>query len=194
MRSLLFILAITICSCTNSTNNFNDKIIDDFDSAAESKMIVEYKNSVENYRKKIANLVSQTTDSTARYKINLFNETFLNCLNFTDSLKGEMDKLDQHNFKNTETINNIYLKQGIADSLFYKISATFKLAESIAKNEQDKKLINESRIRILNEPNTTQIKKQLFGFNNSMGVSMILYGFEVELFQMADILLNSINI
>ena len=92
-----------------------------------------------------------------------------------------MQKLDKSDRNNTELVKQIFLADGIADTLFDKLKLSYTLAEAIALTPDKKLAIRKSRANALNEPNTDQRKVQYFGMNMPLGTAMILYGFETEL-------------
>lgn len=175
-----------------SVSEESDKIIDTVHNVVSAEMNLDFKVLLDRYNDEYKKVVAQTSDSVYLKDLHSFDSVFLNCVSFTDSLKKEVDKLDKIDPKSVELIKTIFIKQGVADTLFSKIKTTYELAESISNLTENKKAIKAARLRILNEPNTGQLKNHLFGLNNPPGVSMILYGFEYELFHMTDkVLINS---
>lgn len=189
MKRTFIALTLLFCGC-NFAEKKSNEFVEETVESTESNMNLDYQNSLDLYMLRYKQQLIKLKDTTIISEYVKFNNTFINCLNYVDSLRVEMGLLGKKNIENSELINDIFVKQGIADSLFYKIKLSYSLGESIVKLDFDKNEIRNARIKILNEPNTMQMKKQLFGLNNPLGVSMILYGYEVELFKMGNIALK----
>lgn len=128
------------------------------------------------FRDTYQNALQVSSDSAVIGKIkNLY--TFIDeTTKYIDSLKSEMNKLDDKDLKNTDLIKKIFLNDGVGDSVFNKVKLSYSFAIEIALADTTK-----SRLKKAQDIYTTETKKQFFELNGPLGVNMILYGIESEL-------------
>ena len=87
-----------------------------------------------------------------------------------------MDELDDIDTKNIELIKQMFLYDGIGDSVFTKVKHSYLLTIDISVADTTK-----TRLKKVTETYSDETQKQFFQKNGPLGVNMILYGIESEL-------------
>jgi len=118
----------------------------------------------------------QSKDSLLLIKVTATYSSILKTSSYIDSLRNEMNKLDDMDIKNGELIHDMFIKNGLGDSIFNQVRDSYSLAVDIALVDTTK-----SRLKIVRETYSEETKKQFFELNSPLGVIMILYGIESEL-------------
>lgn len=131
-----------------------------------------------------------TNDQLALQDLQIFRTTFTSTDNYLDSLKTEMDKLDEMDVRNVELVKSTFLYKGVGDTIVNKLKASIVAAQSIARTETQKKAIKVSSDSLGIEPNSDLWKEQTFGMTNPLGASMVLYGLRMELHKIGRIALT----
>jgi hypothetical protein len=147
MRILLSIILISSClySCQDPT-----KVVDQSMQENNINMKTDYKNSYDTLKLQYQERIKEIKNIDSLQTLNIFYSIIKENLFYIDSLKIEMDKLDQSDPKEVEGVKNIFITNGIADSLFDKLKLSYIMAESISSiNNKDE--IKRSRANILNE-------------------------------------------
>lgn len=176
---VLFILALL--SCNNLSRNVEQAIEDDInDSKAEmnneiEKVKIQFTNK---YTKAINN-----NDVIVKQDLEELHSSITQTATYLDSLKREMDRLNADDVNNVEHVKRTFLYNGVGDSVFNKLKSSIAIAEAITETRQGKIAIKNMRDSILKEPNIYKWKEEYFSLTNSLGASMILYGFQSELYR-----------
>lgn len=121
-------------------------------------------------------------DKLALQNLQTFKATLSSTENYLDSLKIEMDKLDEMDVHNVELVKSTFLFKGAGDSIINKLNSTIATAQAVAKTEKQKAAINALSDSLRIAPNPDTWKEQTFGMTNPLGASMILYGLRTELY------------
>jgi len=149
--------------------------------STSAQMTQEYSKARDTFNLKYQNALHAITDSTTIDKLEKFHLAILETVGYLDSLKAEMQELDKLDRANLEGVKEIFLVDGIGDTVFKKIILSYDLTEDIARTADRKSQINKSLKNALSEPNIDASKNQYFGMTAPLGASMILYGFEIEI-------------
>lgn len=115
-------------------------------------------------------------DSTFVNKAGNLYFSIIKTSKYIDSLRIEMSKLDEMDTKNVELVKQMYIHNGIGDSIFNKVKLSYSLVIDMTSVDTDKLRLEKTR-----ETFSEETKKQFFELNNPLGVNMILYGIESEL-------------
>ena len=162
-------------SCDNLIRNANEKVEN---SIKMSKMVMDSdvvsakKTFSETYEK----VLQSTKDSTLNKKIVDLYLKISETSNYIDSLKLEMNKLDDKDLQSTSLVKKIFLNDGIGDSVFNKVKFSYTQAINTSITDTTK-----LRLKKALDTYTAETKKQFFGMNGPLGVNMILYGIQSEL-------------
>ena len=95
---------------------------------------------------------------------------------YIDTLRDQMGELDDKDVKNVDLIRRRFLEEGIADTLFRKVTVTYSTMIEVAYADTAK-----SRLKKARDLYTEETKKQFFQLIGPLGGNMILYGIESEL-------------
>jgi hypothetical protein len=173
------ILILTFSIILLSGCDFKEQVKDTVDSGvklAKTEMDADISNAklsfIESYKKVIGTL----TDSLVLTRITSLNISINNTVQYIDSLRDEMEKLDNLDINNTEFVKRTFLNNGIGDSIFNKVKSSYTFAIDIASSDTTK-----SRLTIVRDSYNSDTKNQFFELNGPLGVNMILYGIETEL-------------
>src|SRR5690606_5209172 len=121
-------------------------------------------------------ILQQSDDSILSIKVTGFYSSIIKTSRYIDSLRTEMDKLDDMDKSNVELINIMFINNGLGDSVFNQVKQSYSLAIDIALTDTAK-----SRLQKVKATFSEKTKKQFFGLNGPLGVNMILYGIASEL-------------
>ena len=182
MKSIIFVLLVlSFYGCDFfSPEKANERIATGI-QAVESKMTTDYAKAKDTFNLAYQKALQATSDSLITKKLQNVYSVLMETVNYMDSLKTEMNKLDNSDVNNVGLIKEIFLTNGIGDSLFDKLKLSYSLAEDVARTAEKKSAIRNSRTNILNEQDIDQRKNQYFGLNGPEGIEWMLYGFETEL-------------
>ncbi len=173
--TIILLIALTFVGCNNFFDNINDRVNNDIKNS-ETEMITDVEILVGTFREKYKKVKKRSIDSLVIKRVtNLYcsvNET----LKYIDSLKSEMNKLDNKDLKNTDLIKNKFLNEGIGDSVFNRVKQSYTYTIDVALTDTSK-----SRLRKERDTYTEETKRQFFELTEPLGVRMILYGIELEL-------------
>lgn len=167
-------LLTTLLSC-----DFSGQVKDSVDkkvSYARIEMSNDLNNTKSGFEDTYRQVSVQSNDIIFLTKIANFYSSLTMTSKYIDSLRAEMDKLDNMDTKNVELIKEKFLFEGVADSVFNKMRQSYSLAIDIAVAETTK-----LRLKKVLETYNEEMKKQLFGLSSPLGVNMILYGIQSEL-------------
>jgi hypothetical protein len=172
---LIFIAMTTLIGC----DNFSNKIQEDVNSSVNDAK-AEMNKDVTNAKTALTIVSKKVWENSADTIVTTKIKTLYSSINLTskyiDSLKMEMNKLDDKDLNNIDLIKKIYLYDGVGDSLFNKVKASYVLTIDIALYDTTK-----SRLTKVHDTFTDENKKNFFELTNPLGVNMILYGIESEL-------------
>lgn len=175
-RQTLIILTIltTLIGC-----NFSEQVKNKVDSGvkdAKLEMDEDISNAKSDFEKSFNQTLKQSKDSILTTKVvDLYSRVTKTSL-YIDSLRKVMDKLDDMDTKNIELIKQMFIYDGIGDSVFAKVKHSYSLTIDIAVADTTK-----TRLKNVTETYSDETQKQFFQQNSPLGVNMILYGIESEL-------------
>ncbi len=159
--------------------NFNEQLKNKVDSGvkdAKLEMDADISNAKSDFKKSFNLMLKQSNDSLLTTKvIDLYSRVTKTYL-YIDSLRKFMDKLDDMDTKNIGLIRQMFLYDGIGDSIFANVNHSYSLTIDIALADTTK-----TRLKNVTETYSDETKKQFFQQNSPVGVNMILYGIESEL-------------
>jgi hypothetical protein len=121
-------------------------------------------------------------DISYKQKLQQLYNTVFTTDKYLDSIKREMSKLNEMDVQNVQQVKAIFLYQGVGDTIMKKLNASIEAAEQVAKNEQQKATIKVSKASLFNQSSNDKWKEQMFGLTNPLGVSIIIYGLQTELY------------
>jgi len=143
---------------------------------AKLEMDADISNAKSDFEKSFNQTLKQSKDSILTAKVSdLYSSITMTSL-YIDSLRKAMDKLDDMDIKNIELIKQMFLYNGIGDSVFTKVKHSYSLTIDIAVTDSTK-----TRLKKATETYSDETQKQFFQQNGPLGVNMILYGIESEL-------------
>ena len=177
MKLYIIILTVmaTFISCGNMIQKTNEQVEN---SIKTSKLVMDSDvvKEKEIFSKTYRIAFQSTTDTLVSQKITqLYSEIYITAI-YIDSINSKVNKLDNKDMRNSKFIKEVFLNEGIGDSIFNKVKASYTNAINIALSDTAK-----SRLKKVQDTYTNETKKQFFEMNEPFGVSMILYGIESEL-------------
>ena len=123
------------------------------------------------------------SDNLTVQKLQEFQATIIRTDNYLDSLKKEMDKLDEMDVNNVQLVKSTFLYKGASDTIINKLKGSISAALIVAKSEKQKAAIKVASDTLGIEPNADTWKEQAFGLTNPLGANMVLYGLRTELYK-----------
>jgi len=174
LRTIFTLMVMALLSC-----NFRNEIKENANNAekeAKGTMKSELASAKTDFSDAYEKYFPRLSDSALSTNTTKLYQETITSLNYIDSLRQEMDKLDNVDIKNIESIKTTFLEKGIADSVINKVKYCYWLAINLTQAESVKKRLLEVEAEYSDET-----KKHLFEINSPMGVSMILFGIEIEL-------------
>jgi len=146
-------------------------------------MNVEVEKSKQDFIAAYNTVEKSTAEKLVQQDLQIFRETFSNADHYLDSIKTEMDKLDEMDVHNMELVKSTFLYKGVGDTIVSKMKASVAAAQSVARTEAQRAAIKNASDSLGIAPNTDRWKEQTFGMANTLGASMILYGLRTELYK-----------
>lgn len=174
--SFILILSTLSLACIDVEKN-----VDDAKTEMDSEIIAETKKFKESYEL----VIQQSTDNVFMSKVSTLHHEASTVVQYIDSLRQEMKKLDNADTRNVETIRNIFINNSIGDSVFYKIKKTYRSAIDLASKETTRRMIEQHNTML-----SLETQKHSFELNSPLGVSMLLFGLELQLIQDVTQVLN----
>lgn len=178
MKTLPLLTLTFLLGCNNLGSHIEQNV-DSNIATAKQDMDAEVEKSKQDF---IAAYQIAEKSSDDKLALQTFKANLISADNYLDSLKTEMDKLDEMDVHNVELVKSTFLYKGAGDSIIYKLNNTIATAQAVAKTEKQKAAIKASgdSLGIAATPDTW--KEQTFGLTNPLGASMILYGLRAELY------------
>jgi len=171
---IISIILIGLLGCDFS-KNVKDRV-DNGVKDAKVEMESDISRSKSEFEKSYGKIVQHSKDSVFLIKVTDLYSSITKTSKYIDSLRIEMDKLDALDTKNIELLKQMYLYNGIGDSVFNKVKRSYSITIDIAIADTTK-----LRLRKAQEIFSKETEKQFFELNSSLGINMILYGIESEL-------------
>jgi hypothetical protein len=182
MKTLSLLTLTFLLSC-NSLSGHIEQQVDSKVETAKEDMNAEIRKAKENFTAQYLAAIGQQSDSLTMYKLRQLNFSISTADKYLDSMKREMDELDVKDVNNTELVKITFLYRGAADSIINKMKNAIAAAQQAAKTEQQRLAIRAASDSLFSQPDD-KWKENLFGINNSLGASMIIYGLQTELYTM----------
>lgn len=181
MKLIGIVFVILLCGCDYfNPERVKERVEADIETAS-SEMTINYAEAKDTFNLTYRRALQATSDTLVIKNLQKFYSIFIETIDYMDSLKIEMQKLDKSDRNNTKLVKQIFITDGIGDTLFNKLQLSYTIAETIALTSEKKSAIIRSRANALDEPNTEKRIEQYFGMNMPLGTAMIIYGFETEL-------------
>lgn len=181
-KALTVVCIAGLYSCSNIGSNVEQSVNEQI-SQSKDEMDEEINKAKTQFITTYTAALNRAADSGVRQKLQSVYSTITQTGMYLDSVKKEMDKLDANNVRNVEHVKSTFLNAGVGDSLFNKLRSSIQLTEEAAASPETKTTIANKRDSIFSEPDTQKWKQQYFGLTNPLGASMILYGFQTELYE-----------
>ena len=181
------LIILTIIAILTGCGNNADKTINNAQKEANEKLVNDSKRDLKLLSDAYQNALAKTVDTAMKVKIKDVYGSIISTTKYLDSLKVELKKIDEKNPKSSELVEDIFIRNGIADSIFKKLKYSFDLSSQIAQRESVKTDINKRCGNIVDEtndksPNSLTSKKFLFFKLHSPQMEIwTLDGFESEL-------------
>jgi hypothetical protein len=176
------LLTLTLLLGCNSFSGHIEQQVDSKVETAKQDMNAEVEKSRLDF---IAAFQAAEKANVDKTSLQTFKATLTSTDNYLDSLKTEMDKLDEMDVRNVELVKSTFLYKGVGDSIIGKLRSTIVAAQTLAKTEKQKAAIKTSSDALGIEPNPDKWKEQAFGMTDPLGISMVLSGLRTELHKMA---------
>jgi hypothetical protein len=179
--SVLFVLFYVSCSPRNEESNVHSVSINWMEED-----ILNLKSDFEkNYQKKYA--VSQ---DFSREKLNEFYNLFSRTGFFLDSLRGELNRMDDENTENIFVIEDIFITRRLGDRIYFNIDSITKVAIPLSNTVADQKELTAQRDSLLNPYDPRKWTDNKFGLATPLAASMVLYGIQTGLFRISSTVLK----
>jgi hypothetical protein len=177
---LFSILTSIFISCGNVSDSVKDGIGSNIKEA-----ITSLRDSITVNKAKLessySSAINKAIDSNTKKRIDSLHQSVTTTAKFIDTLIYEVDKLDNDDLNNVQVIKTIFLTHGKGDSLFNRINTSYQIAIDYTTNTITKSEINKSRTNLFGGKDASNFSSALFSTNSPLGVTMMLYGSEIEL-------------
>lgn len=178
---VLFIMLV-LFSCDNLSTNV-EQAVDENISDSKAEMNNKIEKSKIKFINKYTKAINNNNDVKVRQNLQELHSSITQTATYLDSFKREMDRLDAIDEDNVEHVKRIFLYNGVGDSVFNKLKRSIAIAEEITLNQQSKIAIKNMRDSIFNKPDINKWREGYFRLTNPLGASMVLYGFQSELYR-----------
>jgi hypothetical protein len=175
-RQTLIILTILISVFGCDFSKQLKERVDDGVKDAKAEMESDISLGKSDLGKSYNQMLQRSDDSLLLIKVTAFYSSIIKTSKYIDSLRAEMNKLDDMDTRNVKFVKDMFINNGLGDSVFNQVRQSYSLAIDIAPADTTK-----SRLKNVKETYSEETKKQFFELNSPLGVNMILYGIESEL-------------
>lgn len=182
MKTLPLLTLTLLLSC-NSLSGHIEQQVDSQVETAKQDMNAEVEKFKQDFMAAYQAAIKSTNDQMTQQDLQTFRATVTGTDNYLDSLKTEMDKLDEMDIQNVELVKTTFLYKGVGDTIASKLNASIAAAQSVARTDIQRAAVKNSSDSLGIEPNPDTWKEQAFGMTNPLGASMILYGLRTELYK-----------
>lgn len=176
-------LSIAVLLACNNVTNTVEKTVNSEVSKSKIEMDDEIEKSKAQFNASYTKAAAKAKDSSAKRNLQGLQLSIVQTATYLDRLKKEMDKLDENDVKNVERVKTIFVSDNVGDTVFSKLQSSISKAQEIALSNESKSAIASIRDSILYEADGGQWKAQLFGLTNPLGASMILYGYQTQIYK-----------
>ena len=181
MKFLTLIILIFSLSCNTLSDHIKNNVSNEVDNARQ-EMQLQVKSEKEKFLNRLKKVESKS-DTNSKQKLQELNISVMNTAEFLDSLQNEMNKLDEHDVKNVELVKNIFVYRGIGDTIHNNLKRCISLSQRIAQNNENKASIQSMSDSLFNGYKSEKWTELNFGLTDPLGVSMIIYSLQMELFR-----------
>ncbi len=183
IRFISFVIVLNanlLVGCNGFRNNMINLESNAFkDSKKYSMTKIKYETKL--LRNKKDSVISTLKDSLEISKISQLYYNSIEILSYMDSLNNEIEKLDSNDPHNVKVMNDIFLSNGIADTLYFRFNSLFELSKSVAFTKEQGHKIMELKRKNLHEDSPGQFRKMYFQVNDPHQAIYVLLNFESEL-------------
>ncbi|GAA4728742.1 hypothetical protein [Flavisolibacter ginsenosidimutans] len=176
------LLTLTFLFGCNSVSEHIEQQVDSNIETAKQDMNAEIEKSKEEFREAYQLAEKSNSDKFGLQNLQTFKTTFTSTDNYLDSLKTEMDGLNDKDVHTVELVKSIFLYKGAGDSIINKLNRTIAIGKAVARTEKQKVAIKAMNDSLGIAPNPDRWKEQTFGLTGPLGASMVLYGLRTELY------------
>src|SRR5215218_7871568 len=177
------LLTLTLLLGCNSISRHIEQQVDSKVETVKQDMDAEVEKSKNNFKALFQIVEKSKDDKLELQNLQTFQATITSADNFLDSVKTEMDKLDEMDVHNVELVKSSFLYKGTGDTIISKLKSSIAAAQAVAKTSKQKAAIKALSDALGIEPNPDTWKEQTFGMTNPLGASMVLYGLRTELYK-----------
>jgi hypothetical protein len=177
------LLTLTLLLGCNSLSGHIEQQVDSKVETAKQEIEAEVEKAKQDFIATYQAVEKSSADKVALQDLQTFRATFSSADNYLDSLKSEMDKLDEMDIRNVALVKSTFLYKGVGDTIVSKFKASLAAAQSIARTEPQRTAIKASSNSLGIDPSPDTWKEQTFGMTNPLGASMVLYGLRAELYK-----------
>ncbi|RPD43445.1 hypothetical protein [Paracnuella aquatica] len=182
MKTLPLLTLLLLLSCNNLSGHIEQQV-DSKVATAKQDMNSEVEKAELDFIAAYQIAKKRDGDKLQLQNLQTFKTTIASADDYMDSLKTEMDKLDEMDVQNVEQVQSTFLYKGVGDSIINKLNRILAAAQVVARTEEQKVAIKVMSDSLGMEPNPDAWKEQVFGLTNPLDVSMVLYGLRIELYR-----------
>src|SRR5687768_13209870 len=129
MKTLSLLTLTFILGC-NSLGRHTEQPFDSKIETAKADMSAEVHKAKEDFLVQYRAAENRWPDSFNKRKLQVLKSSIISTGNYLDSLKGEMDKLDEMEVSNVELIKTTFLYGGAGDSIINKFRNSIAAAQN----------------------------------------------------------------
>ncbi len=181
MKTLPLLTLAFLFGC-NSLSGHIEQQVESKVETAKDDMSVEVQKLRKEFTIHFQAIEASSIDSLNKQKLQKLKTSIISTDNYMDSLKREMDNLDEMDVHNVELVKITFLYKGAGDSIIYKMKRSIAAAQNVAKTEQQRLAIKAARDSLFTGSSDDKWKEQMFGLTSPLGADMIIYGLQTELY------------
>ncbi|RYD81703.1 MAG: hypothetical protein EOP53_05715 [Sphingobacteriales bacterium] len=141
---VILIFVLELYSCENISNKIKNQV-DNSLQDAEKELISDLGNSKDIYNKNYNSALQSSTDANYINKLKNLDSTVNTTSKYLDSLLALLKKYDDYDPNNISEVKRIFVTEGVGDSIFFKVKATYSYAEKIAISDSSKMSLRKVR-------------------------------------------------
>jgi len=182
MNSISLIALTLLLGCNNLTDHIENQVDRNIETS-KAEMNAEVQRAKEDFTARLRMAIQNELDNSNMRKLYELQFSIVSTDSYLDSLKKEMDKLDENDVRNVDFVRATFVYKGVGDSIIKKVKGSILTALNAAKSERQKSEIKSASDSLFWEPSVDTWKEETFGLTNPPGASMIIYGLQTEIYR-----------
>lgn len=181
MKIVTSLFLVYLLSCNSLSEHFQQHIGEQVNNS-KKEMRLEIEREKQDFLDQFKKVIGNKNDRNSGSELHSLKNGIIISARFFDSLENEMDKLDNLDLKNIQLVKNIFIYNGIGDTIQLKVKSCAAMAQRIAKSTKGKAIIQSIQDSLFSGYHPDKWNELMFGQTSPLGASITLSGLQADLF------------